>query len=54
MVSDDGNNAPTHERRKLIKTYKYVLPQNRTVIADICGETYSKNDKNIDDILGFS
>ena len=35
----DGN-APTHERRKLVKTYKNVLPRNRTVV---CGETYSTN-----------
>ena len=26
MMMDDS--APTHERRKLVKTYKNVLPQN--------------------------
>ena len=40
MIIDDS--APTHERRKLAKTYKYVLPQKRTVAAEVCGETYLK------------
>ena len=35
--------APTHERWKLVKTYQSVLPQKRTVVADVCGKTYSKN-----------
>ena len=35
--------APTLERRKLVKTWKKVLP----VDAKVCGETYSKNDKKI-------
>ena len=37
------DSAPTHKRRKLVKTYKNVLPGKRTVVADVCGETYSKN-----------
>ena len=36
--------APIYERRKLVKTYKNVLPQKRNVVAEVCGETYSKND----------
>ena len=28
MMMDDS--APTHERRKLVKTYKIVLPQKQT------------------------
>ena len=40
-----NDNAPTHKRRQLIKTYKNVLPQKRIVVAKVCGETYSKNDK---------
>ena len=42
MMMDD--NAPTHERRKLVKTYKNVLSRKRIVVAEVCGET-SKNDK---------
>ena len=42
-MMDDS--APIHERRKLVKTYKNVLPQKRIVVAKVCGETYSKNDK---------
>ena len=37
------DSAPTHERRKLVKTYKNVLPRKRTVVAEVSGETYSKN-----------
>ena len=36
------DNAPTHKRRKLVKTYKNVLPQKQIVVAKVCGETYSK------------
>ena len=43
VMMDDS--APIHERRKLIKTYKNVLPWKRIVAAKVCGETYSKNDK---------
>ena len=35
-----NDNAPTHERRKLVKIYKNVLPQKRTVAVEVCGETY--------------
>ena len=37
----DGS-APTHKRRKLVKTYKNVLPQKLTMVAKVSGETYSK------------
>ena len=37
--------ALIHERRKLVKTYKNVLPRKQIVVAKVCGETYSKNDK---------
>ena len=37
--------ATTHESKKLIKTYKIVLPRKRIVVAMVCGQTYSKNDK---------
>ena len=36
------NNAPTQERRKLVKTYKNALPRKQTVVAEVYGETYSK------------
>ena len=39
MKMDDS--APVHERRKLVKTYKNVLPRKRIVVAKVCGETYS-------------
>ena len=39
------DNTPIHERRKLVKTYKNVLPQKWTKVAKVCWETYSKNDK---------
>ena len=40
MMMDDS--APTQERRKLIKTYKDVLPRKRIVIAEVYGDTYSR------------
>ena len=40
VMMDD--NAPTHKRRKLLKTYKNVLPRKRTVVAKVSGETNSK------------
>ena len=40
MAGDDS--APIHERRKLVKTYKNVLPRKRTMVAKVCGETYSQ------------
>ena len=43
MMMDDS--APTHESRKLVKTYKNVLPRKRIVVAEVYGKTYSKNDK---------
>ena len=40
------DNAPTHERKKLVKTYKNnMLPGKRIVVAEECEETYSKHDK---------
>ena len=42
MIDD---NAPIHERRKLVKTYKNALLRKRIVVAKVCEETYSKNDK---------
>ena len=36
MIDDSA-----HERRKLVKTYQNVLPQKRTVVAEVCKETYS-------------
>ena len=39
--------APTHGGKKLVKTYKNVLPQKRTLVAEVCGETYSKNVKKL-------
>ena len=39
------DNAPIHERRKLVKTYKNVLPRKRIVVAKVYGDTYSKIDK---------
>ena len=40
MMMDDS--APIHERRKLVKTYKNVLPRKWIVVAKVCGEIYSK------------
>ena len=45
MIIDDS--APAHKRRKLGKTYKNVLPRKQIVVAEVCGETYSKNDEKI-------
>ena len=42
------DSAPTHERRKLVKTYKNVFPGKQTVVVEVCGKTYSKNDKKIE------
>ena len=39
------DSAPTYERRKLVKSYKNMLPQKRTVVAEVCKKTYFKNDK---------
>ena len=39
MMDDD---APTHERRKLVKTYINGLPQKWIVVAEVSRETYSK------------
>ena len=36
------DNAPIHVRRKLVKTYKNVLPRKQIVVAKVCEETYSK------------
>ena len=45
MMMDD--NAPIHERRKLelLKPIKKCAPLKRIVVAEVCGETYSKNNK---------
>ena len=37
-----GDVAPIHKRRKLVKTYKNVLPGKWIVVAEVCWETYSK------------
>ena len=34
------NYAPTHERSRLVKTFKNWLPHKRTVVAKVCSETY--------------
>ena len=45
VMMDDS--APTHKKKKLVKTYKNVLPQKQTVVVEVSGETYSKKcDKN--------
>ena len=45
-MMDDSE--PTHERRKLVKNYKIVLPRKWTVVTEVCRETYSKNDKKME------
>ena len=30
------------ERRKLVKTFRNMLPCKQAVVAEVCGETYSK------------
>ena len=47
VMMDD--NAPTHKRRKLVKTDKNVLPQKkRIVVAGVRWETYRKNDEKME------
>ena len=46
MMMDDS--ALTNERKKFVKTYKNVRLQKRTVVAVVCGETYSKKVIKID------
>ena len=46
MMMDD--NAPTQERRELVITYKDVFPRKRIVVAEVCGDTYFKNDKKME------
>ena len=43
VMMDDSE--PIHEKRKLVLTFKNVFRPKRTVLAEVCGETYSKNDK---------
>ena len=45
-MMDDS--VPTHKRRKVIKTYKNKITQKWNVVADICGETYSKDDEKME------
>ena len=40
-MMDDS--APTHKRWNLVKTYKNVLHQKRTMVAKVSEETYSEN-----------
>ena len=47
------NSAITHERRKLVENYKNVLPQKHIVVAEVCWEIYSKNDKKMEYINGY-
>ena len=42
------DNAPTHERRKLVKTYKNMFPRKQIVVDEVCGEPYSKDDKKME------
>ena len=37
LMMDDV--APTHKKRKLVKTYKNVLPQKWNVVTEVCWET---------------
>ena len=39
------DSAPTHKRRKFVKTYKYFHPQKRNVAAEVRGEIYLKKKK---------
>ena len=40
------DNAPTHQKRKHVKTFKNVLPQKRTVAAEVYRETVLKKKIN--------
>ena len=40
MIIEDSTLA--HEIRKLTKPYKNMLPKKRPVVAEKCGETYSR------------
>ena len=42
VMMDDNITVPTHERRKLVETYKNVLPQKRIAVAKVFRVTYSK------------
>ena len=41
VMMDDS--APTHKKKKLVKTYKNVLPQKRTVVAKEIGRPTPKS-----------
>ena len=55
MMMDDS--ASIHKRRKLVKTYKNVLRQKRTLVAEVLEETYSNkkymkwNSKTATDVI---
>ena len=42
------DNAPTHERGKMVKSYKNELPRKQIEAAELCRKTYSKNDKKME------
>ena len=44
MMSD---HAPTHKKRKQIKNLQKCAPSKTTVVAEVCGEAYYKNDINM-------
>ena len=41
MMDDNDSASITHKRRKLVKTYKNMVPGKQTVVAEVCGEIYS-------------
>ena len=40
--------APTHERRKLVKTYQNVLPRKWIAVAEVYRGDLLQNDKNVE------
>ena len=43
VMMDDS--ASTHERKKLVKAYKNVLPQKQTAVAEVWGDLLKKDEK---------
>ena len=45
MMMDES--ASTYDRRKLVKTNKYMLPRKLTMVTKVCAEVYFRNDEGL-------
>ena len=45
MASGEGLAQPKMASRESVKTYINMLLRKQTVVAEVCGEIHSKNDK---------